>query len=757
MRLAYGVKFYLSVPIESALELGRVKMRARGLALWFVLGAFSGESFGAPVHQLLNRSLTLAQLAKIAEPSPLPIGEPYALVEGPLKEMKEQSFELQKLSEIHEELKAKELLASVAVPEAVPEALPEPPLVVKSKEPLEPSPIVVAVAPEPSEVNAPPPPLPEEAELAPELPLAELTQLPLSEPVVAAKPVEEPFHSVVRVSQDGAGIKVEPKRIEWDHPGQTSQLEFVGVPSSELSIFVRDEKLLSWQTKSQQLKALAAGESEVFIVSGDSMVILPVTIGTEKELAVPEELVALSDVLEPVEEPHQARAEKRRVASLKDSEANALRSLSQEQERQSQFRLAEKDREWQTVHLQIMDDRSEPALQRIFPAARVEVKIVGTEFSLTTDATGHVSFQDVPVGSRFLVHVVDQQGRYLPSTAEVYVSSADPDGVIPVRVVRENLFEAYAGVSGVVQDPRLGSLCGRATGVTASRVRLGAPADGPLYFSGLGPDPRLGELTETGRFCFFNIEQGIAELQWLDQNAQVVGAVSVPIIPGSHLEDTFRLDQGVEQTTRLAATPTAYEQLYNHGLSLGDYQLIDSANLLSVAEQELFESPDSGLLKTGPWTFYRGRHYGFLEGAEYESVLYSLQTEDHPDKITPLLPRGYVEDLHFALIQRDGEAAIHYDQRLGSLLIEYWQQGASDAPAQIKVLDAAGRIIDEVWYYGETTELTRGVVFNLDRGIYSVVVTDSTGQWLAAQTIAIDYETTSLISLGQTPIWAGAH
>ena len=50
----------------------------------------------------------------------------------------------------------------------------------------------------------------------------------------------------------------------------------------------------------------------------------------------------------------------------------------------------------------------------------------------------------------------------------------------------------------------------------------------------------------------------------------------------------------------------------------------------------------------------------------------------------------------------------------------------------------------------EESRLTNAVYFNLERGLYTVIVEVEGSQWIDVKTIVVDHWTTSVVSLGSS-------
>ncbi len=548
-----------------------------------------------------------------------------------------------------------------------------------------------------------------------------------------------------------------PARLSLADIGDKVSVVFVGFQDQalrETSLFVRDEQYLVWDDKKQVLTAAKLGKTELYVFQKGHMSIVPIEIGSldENDFSIPPELVALD---KPYKAEHAAlRSSQDGKIGLAQSEAEVARTLERARQASSRFAREGEIAGWKNLTIQMIDDRSVPAESIIYPVVGAQIKVVGTSFVMTTNGTGHVSLKDVPIGARFMVQATDPAGRYMPTYTEVYAGSDEGNEVVRVKMIREPIFQAYGLVLQRAQDMQLASFCGQAMNrehqaLSGVNVRLSVAADGPLYFGNYGPD-RNGTVTSAnGRFCFLNVSPGLTQVDFY-RNQEYLGTFTMPLVGGAHLEEEFPLSAGSELRTYLTVAPTAHEQIYGTSGEEAPLRTVDSVDLLVIGDSDPMEYFDSGIMGLSEGAnFYRGRLYGLSRAAEFEQVLYSYD-EDSDDSVTTLIPRGFVEDLYTSLVQAQDNVPIAYDESLGTLLVDFGHPASLGGKnVAVKVVDSIGRELDSGWYYGDSPDVTKAVFFNLQPGIYTVMVASDTDQWLAMQTIAVDFETTSLVRLGR--------
>ena len=74
------------------------------------------------------------------------------------------------------------------------------------------------------------------------------------------------------------------------------------------------------------------------------------------------------------------------------------------------FEQLEAKNENSELTLQIIDERSSIEDNKIYPVVGLDVRIMGSDRTLKTDARGIVQFTGVPTDSRVIVETFDSQG-----------------------------------------------------------------------------------------------------------------------------------------------------------------------------------------------------------------------------------------------------------------------------------------------------------------------------------------------------------
>lgn len=610
-----------------------------------------------------------------------------------------------------------------------------------------------------------------------EAPLPDLVSPPpavlAQDPKKAKAPSQSqaPAEGVLRLIVGQNGVRVEPGRLYFEKPGAGISVKVERSSRSQgeaFSLFVRDRSLVRWEAGNARLVGLNEGQSEVYIVTPDQMLIVPVRIGEGDfpKLAVPETLLSLSDVLRPQEfgsyNGHGSLGADLGGYSLSDSEAEVAREQEELDLAGPQYGRLLAKAEFTPMQLQLVDDRSRPELKKVFPAKGVTVNILGTEYSAKTDGTGLVLLKDVPNTGRFMVKAVDEQGRYLSTVTEITPQERTSQGLVRVRLMREEIFNVLTFQSRTAQDQALASFCGRLlddgkprSGVSVrigNRFEADDKALEPLYFAQGIPDREMAATGDDGRFCFFNIEPGLAEVDFYEGDLYSQ-SMAIPLIGGSHLDQDLAYDSSHAVKVAINLGPTAGEELELSDLS-ASYRRLDYANLIAVGENEPFIFKRDGLLEAPEASMpYNGRLYAIASKEEFEPILYSLNALQNNGSsaqvVRSLLPKGYLDDLYYQLVQENGYDAQPYESDKGSLLIDFGHpEGFEEEPVHFKVMDLGGNEMKNAWYYGNQEAVTKAVYFNLEPGIYTVLVLSDQGQWIDVETTAVEYDTVSLIQRG---------
>ena len=487
------------------------------------------------------------------------------------------------------------------------------------------------------------------------------------------------------------------------------------------------------------------------------MFIVPLTVedgGSQWDLKVPDALVSLDGIFKgDASSISSARASfspdlgggSASAISLRDSIVQTEKALADEAQASREITLDRRQVQYDSLSIQLIDDRSNPKMGRIYPAANVDVRLVGTELKARTDATGHVTIRDVPRGSRFQIRLDDPAALLRPGLAEV----ESKDGVARIRMMRSFVFEALQNIIQSAQDMSRGSYCGIVVDATAEdapvpgvRIALDVPHEGPFYFNRYGfPDRSQAATGADGRFCYVNVLSGPAALTLTEVSSGAeLATVTVPIHSGRHVEDEITIGNDRTLQTRLFTMASASEQLSGDQPGTGRFTPVDMVDLIPLGTDTPMEQVASGVVKTGePLAGSSGRVRALVRAAEFESGLYQY-SQASETFLTPLIPRGFVEDL--ALY-----AQVTHDSEQGAVLVAFGHPKDVESAVNLRLLDQYGRDVGDGWYFSDAP-LTKAMFFNVPPGIYTVLVETKDRYWLAADSVYVYNETVSYMNLG---------
>lgn len=568
------------------------------------------------------------------------------------------------------------------------------------------------------------------------------------------------------LTTDGAVLRVEPEIIEPIAIGEAIHVS-LAAPINP-NIFVRDASIVSWDPEAAKLIGMKAGETELYIVHAGNMSIVKLQVGGKAvpgNLKVPENLVAIDHSMFERERPLSStpsllvpKEPFRPALSITASAQQANETLKKARNQQAYYTYDQQDVTYQNLAIQVIDERSYPEAGIVYPVQGAEVRILGAEFSFVSDATGLVRFKDIPAGARLLVVVFDREGRIIPTIQEVQTQKELREDTQRVKVIQRSTYDVYSRSFQVTQNAGLASMCGRlvapngqARDFSGLRVLLSNEGEGGFYFNQYGPDPYGREMDASGQFCFFNVKPGITEVRIFEGN-EMLAAFPVSLVSGTHLQDDFEVQNTPVLRTHLTVTASGLDQVYQDGERASRLSAVDDADILLVGENERMRNIGRTILEVPAGkTAYKNRLYGLVQGAEFETTLFPYQMDDASQlPITPLVPRGFVQDVFNELYQQDSSTSFAFDPSLGAMLVQFGHPfDISSRDVTIRVLSSSGQEVQSGWYFGaESGSQTKALYFNLDPGIYTVVVEDKNGQWLDVSTMPVDFWTLSVARLG---------
>lgn len=566
----------------------------------------------------------------------------------------------------------------------------------------------------------------------------------------------------VRLTASGRKLHIEPAQLDMSM--ERVAVVFDGLEASP-QIFLRDGSKIAWNKEERQFLAKDTGKTEIFIVYYDEMYILPVTISPKPRqdlISDTRSLEHLSSVL-PLEQPAYARfqggqdlaSEGRHDLSIATASLDAQKTLDTVRTEQSRFIYDDSPKNYKDTAIQVMDIRSNPSEGRIYPMSGVTVQLLGTNAHSDTDSAGLARFGELPVNGRVWALLADKEGRIVPTAGELVIS---PKGDVQrMRSMSYQTYVNYLNVFGTNQDWSKGSICARALDPDGKKTLEGLSvqinddrADGPYYFSSYGPQPGGDSTDGSGRFCFFNVRPGLAEISFF-RGVQFETALTLPIFPGAHSEEDLPLGTGRGREVFLASMANAMDQLYGEDEAAQYKEGVDAANVIAIGENDnLRQVSDKVLGLEAGYSEFKGRQYTLVQTAEFENTLLARDQRKVSAGRLPVLPlfqRGFVEDLFNELNQQDNAPSIAFDPGMGQLLV--YHRLDADKDVQITISDAYGRAMEQGWYFGSQSQgVTKAAFFNLQPGMYTVKVQRADGALIAIDTVAVDFWTTGLVQTG---------
>ncbi len=568
---------------------------------------------------------------------------------------------------------------------------------------------------------------------------------------------------VLDVEETAGGIKLSAESLSLGKLDAEATIR-VKAKAGSVALFVRDQDIVQLDQGASKLKARKGGTTELYVVAAGKMYIVPIKVesgDSNWDLKVPDALVSLNGLFTekasanyptfdaPSTElaPRTPPAAAETAPSLQDSVADQARADLAHGDEQH-FSAAPGELAYKAVTIQVVDERTSVDGVRVFPAGNVKVRLVGTEFQGHTDATGQLTIRDMPLDSRFLVAIDDETGAMRSTMAEINTDEASGQ-VMRVRGIRGFAFDAYSEAAGSVADMSLGSMCGNVydlvgegRSLTANvAIELDADAEGPFYFNNFGfLDRGMHATGLDGRFCFFNISPGPIAVTLYEAEAPVA-TVPLSIFAGRHVEEDLILGQEQHLVARLATLGTANEQLNGDPRLAQRLRTVDMIDLIPLGTTDPMMQLGSGQVATSNALMEsHGRVFAFAQAAEFEPTVYAFAAGAE-DAVTPLVPRGFVEDMAVF-------AQVSYDPALGVVVSDFNHPASAEGDTiAMHLVDSVGQDVGDGWYYSDSPN-TKAIFFNVPAGTYTLLVETKDGYWLGAETVIVYNETVSYARLG---------
>lgn len=533
-------------------------------------------------------------------------------------------------------------------------------------------------------------------------------------------------------------------------------------------LFVRDRKILSWDRQKLELTALTSGTSEVFFSVGDQLIILPVDIHVNmqakdllSDLVVPEHnpgFTSLSALSPSKVALHGKLADN---SSTNSADIVPFTPFEPEnggwkiktRELVSPYQVDELSVVYDKVRLQLIDEQSVIEKKELKPAAGVELKILGTQYTELSDAKGMGSFINVPRGSRFFVQTSDASQYYAPSIVEVHSTGAKTSEPIRIQLMQNSLLHHLRSIHEIEANPFHASLCGVALGQDQkplAGVRAFANYDADygieaIYFSELGFPAEAKQTGPDGRFCFLALEEGPIGIEF-SVGTENIANIPVSVFSGKHLEQTFPIFEQLELKTHIASMPAAKDINLVAPNASDNRKRVDMANLITVSDETTFQQIDYGYLAAvDPVAVHNGRSCYVNESPEFEYAYYCYeQAESEGEHVTSLIPNGFIDNI----FQKYNLS--YLEPNSGYVLVEHGSMQGQEHDTElivVELIDSFGNAVqDQVHITGKPT--TRAAFFNLKPGAYTVMVKTNQGYWLDMDTVRVYSDTTSYLRTG---------
>lgn len=559
-------------------------------------------------------------------------------------------------------------------------------------------------------------------------------------------PPKENYLLITRL--ENKSLLIEPSHINFDTINQSISLNTSNADLAKSGfLYVRNKSMLKIDFEKKTITAQKEGDTELYLIDNSHMYIIPVSIArpsSAPRIKIPDMLTRLDSIVQGNGLNKQTFKAYKKPASPQTSDIErtkkeALDTLKKEESKR--FILSPDRTSYSSLSIQVMDDRSLPQNGVVYPAVNIKAHILGTDFKSNTSATGHLLLPDIPNNSHLLLALEDSSGFYANSIVEVS-SYPDIDKTKQVRLIRKGYLDNLANSAGTSQLSYNSSFCANlynSEGLLLSDVEvdLDISPNGAFYFNKFGYiDSKATALGPNGKVCFFNIDPGPGLL-----TIEGYGSIPINFYAGAHLEKDLYLNEAL-LSTRIAAMPTAHEQLSDDSATSNNYRSIDMVDLYAFGEEAPFAQEGYGVLKSSEKLLsYNSKIFAGINAAEFEPTIYSYDTLSKKDQITPLIPRGFVEDMSVF-------AQVPIDPTLGTLVVEYgYLNGQGDSPVDINVFDSKNNKLGQGWYYHDG-DITKAIFFNLQAGEYSILAETQEGYWLSADTALIYNESVSYKNIG---------
>lgn len=591
------------------------------------------------------------------------------------------------------------------------------------------------------------------------------------------------------ITRTGQKISIEPRALTLEAGAEIAITLKSFDPKNPPNIFVRNESLVttvkhSGTTHLKAANSRQGGSTEIYLVHNNELAVLPVEILsarkiTQKTLATrtaPAPLVPASplsgltvlnsqDSRAETDSTGMALTSPDKIQPFTPMTQNGRFLSDQDIEQFNAYEMTNRSIQYEKVAFLAIDERH--GSEKPYPLPRVKITVPGTSFTALTNAQGRTLQIYVPKGSRFLVRTEDSSGFYQPGVHQISTSTdeliADQNGVKLITLplmFKERLSSLFvmskpahsgqpsetdslpftanpASLCGVVTDEDGDPLEGISVQTNAYGARL-------TYMNGFADLPGSAQKTgPSGQFCLFNFEPGAMGLKFLDSKGDVIDTFPASLYSGHHIQASFSLYKRKQIFTNLASISSPREHVSKEMPNMNKLSKVYMANVIPLGgDLPQFRQVREGLLDSDfALPSYEGRYCYVTEPADFEMTYQCVNERDASGgkHITSMVPPGFMEVLSSGVLGGDNLELQHPD--LGSVIIEHGDligQGTKGETGRVKIelVNFQGQKLSHGFHDGYG-DLTKSIFFNVNSGIYNVLVKNSDGVLIASDTAIV--------------------
>ncbi|NRA64287.1 MAG: hypothetical protein HRU19_07355 [Pseudobacteriovorax sp.] len=550
--------------------------------------------------------------------------------------------------------------------------------------------------------------------------------------------------------------------------GVGSEVDVTHLTGTNSQVFIRDAGIVKFNKELGRLVGVSAGSTELYVINGIDMQIVPVSVVGSQDLAFSGDLAKVdltttssgenSVDFARLSEPYEAGAN---IPSLRlpvfsdDYQINDQLLSFQREYGQAKFKK---------IAIRAVDYLSSKGQEKPGGVPGVTVRLIGSDFVGRTNVQGIVEVADVPIGSRFNVKFEDKAGRIMEQMTELATESTRAGEIFTVRIMPYETFSLYTQMTDVTQKAYLSSMCVRLMtydgnspldgfSLQITNEPVNSEARGPFYLNNYVPDLSLSATGQTGRACFFNLEPGLVELDILEED-QLVGTTTISLGEGLHLEEDIALSDSGAIKAQVVAMPGVVDMIHRNVVG---YYPLDYVDMTKVSSDDDFEVLAPGLIKfPRGTTSNRGRAFGIVRVSDFEDALYvfdevTRSSQAQGVEVVKLLQAGFVEELYRLLYEDTEQARFAYDSSSGKVFVRHGIEEQVDPDSvSFKLLNQYGNEVSDGWIFGSGEDgFVNAMFFNVEPGLYSLVVQTERNHWLDATTLPVGESLTTVIQTGK--------